>query len=149
MEYKILNNGKAVIITRQPQVVYDDLSVKFINAPVNSTAIINAMGVISYRELKEDMCIIPKSKLNGVIEIMVAAFDGTTPTPKWVCEEITAEPLKDGGILISPNSLELQKIITDLKIENSQIRDENLQIKADITALQKRLDEIMNAYDFT
>ena len=40
MEYKVLDNGTAVILTRQPELVYDELYITFTGAPANATAII-------------------------------------------------------------------------------------------------------------
>ena len=149
MEYHILNNDTAVLVTYQPKIIYDDLRVKFTGAPSDATAIVEAMGVKLYRELNEDMCVIPKDKLNGAIKITLAVLNGNTPAPTWICDEITAEPTKDGGVLIAPELIELHKIITNLRTENNQIREENKEIKNTLLTLNKRLDAIMTAYDIT
>ena len=149
MEYKLLNNGRAVLVTRKPEVIYDDLTVSFSGAPEGATAVIEILGITLYRDIKDGVCSIPWEKLKGDIKITVMHLNGTIPTPTWSCDEISAEALKDEGILIYPNSLDLERIISDLRLENDHIRQENEDNKKTLKAIQTRLEDIMNAYDFT
>lgn len=50
MEYKILDNGTAVVLTRQPEMVYDELYVDFSGAPSGATAIFECGGEDVYRQ---------------------------------------------------------------------------------------------------
>ena len=149
MEYKLLGNGSAVILTRQPEIVYDELYITFSGAPSDATAIIETSGDSLYRKLSEGTCAVPANKLRGEVKITVAILDGTTPPKRWTCEELKAEALRDGGILVCPNDLNLPQTIFDLRIENQEIREENATIKGELAAIKKRLNEIMEAYDFT
>ena len=51
MEYKILDNGTAVVLTRQPELVYDELYIDFSGAPSGATAIFEVGGDSLYRLL--------------------------------------------------------------------------------------------------
>ena len=108
MEYKLLGNGSAVILTRQPEIVYDELYITFSGAPSDATAIIETSGDSLYRKLSEGTCAVPANKLRGEVKITVAILDGTTPPKRWTCEELKAEALRDGGIrcltIVSPIS---------------------------------------------
>lgn len=149
MEYKLLDNGTAVILTRQPKLFYDYLYVDFSCAPSGATAIFENFGNSYYRELCDGKCSIPVKMLHGEIKVTVVILDGTTPAKKWVCEELKAETQADGGILISPNDMNLPQTVVALKLENQEIRIENKALKDRLSGLEKRLDEIMGAYDFT
>lgn len=149
IQYKILNNNNGVILTRQPKVIYDVLEFHFFGAPLGATAVFEIGGDLYYRELKENRCSLSSTTLAGEIKVVVALFEKNKTPKKWICEEIKAQPQKNGGILVSPNDLNLPQTIVDLKLENDEIRKENATIKDELAAIKKRLDEIMEAYDFT
>ena len=56
MEYKILDNGTAVVLTRQPELVYDELYIDFSGAPSGATAIFEVGGDSLYRSLDGAFC---------------------------------------------------------------------------------------------
>lgn len=149
IEYKLLNNQTAVLITRQPVAIYDELEITFIGAPKEATAIFDTADGAYYRKLASEKCSLPVNKLSGDIRVAVAILDGTTPIKRWECEELKATALKDGSVLIMPNDLNLPKVVANLRIENDSIRSENANITKELNAIKKKLDDILNAYDFT
>ena len=107
MEYKILDNGTAVVLTRQPELVYDELYVDFSGAPSGATAIFECGGDSLYRLLNGVTCSVPADKLNGVVKVTVALLEGSARPRRWACEELLAEKQKSGGTLISPNDMNM------------------------------------------
>ena len=69
MEYKILDNGTAVVLTRQPELVYDELYIGFSGAPSGATAIFEVGGDSLYSLLHGETCSVPADKLNGVVKV--------------------------------------------------------------------------------
>lgn len=146
IKYKLLNNGTAVILSRHPKVVYERVKLVFSGAPENTTAIVECNGSTAYYKASD--CKLHCDKLSGVIKVTVAVLDDSVPLKKWTCEELNAEKLKDGGVLITPNDLNLPQAVANLRLENNAIREENAEIKEEIAALNKRLDKIMSGYKF-
>lgn len=148
MRYKLLGNNTAVMLTRQPKVIYDTLEITFVGAPQNATVIMESNGNPFYRKLKNGKCEFPVEKLTGTLKVTVAVLDGSTPTKRWLCEELKAEKTKDDGIVICPNDLNLPQTIADLRIEIQHIREENATIREELLEIKKRIVEIMESYDF-
>ena len=117
-------------------------------APSDATAIIETGEISLYRKLSEGSCAVPIKKLSGEVRVTVVITNGKTPLQKWLCEELKVEKLKDGGILIYPNDLNLPQTIVDLRLENHNIREEYRTIKEELEAVKKRLEEITEPYDF-
>ena len=147
--YRILDNATAVIITRQPVALYEELRVTFAGAPEGATAILESGGDSFYRVLDEESCSVPVDKLNGVVKVTVALLDGSTRSRKWVCEELLAEKLKDGGTLVFPNDMNLPQRFIELKLENESIRQTNERIEARLGELENRLERLLEGYDLT
>lgn len=149
LKYKILDNGTAVILTRQPDIVYDELQVDFLGAPIGATAIFESNGVSMYRLLYDGTCSIPSNRLDGVITVTLALLDGSASPRRWICEEIMAKREKNGGTLISPNDMDLPARYVELKLENEEIRKEIKLFGARIEKLNGRLETLLEGYDLT
>ena len=147
MEYKILDNGTAVVLTRHPEIAYDRLYIDFLGAPSGATAIFESGGVYLYRTLNDVTCSVPVDKLNGVVKVTVALLDGSTPLKRWACEELKAERLRDGGTLISPNDMNLPQRFVELELECESIRQTNKHIETRLKELEGRLDKLFEGYD--
>lgn len=148
IKIKLLNNGKAVILTRQPIVVYNELRLSASEAPKNTSLSVRTPTTSLYRELSGGECVLPTSKLNGVLSLYFTVVDNSVPLKKWYCEEMKAERLKDGGVLICPNDFNLPQAVADLLVENDEIRKQNEEIKQQIQKTNERLDKFLEAYDF-
>ncbi len=146
MEYKILDNGTAVVLTRQPEMVYDELYIDFSGAPSGATAIFESGGSL-YRLLNGVTCSVPVDKLNGVVKVTVALLDGSARPRKWTCEELLAEKQKNGGTLISPNDMNLPQRFVELKLENESIRQTNDRISMRLKKLEDKLERLLEGYD--
>lgn len=147
MEYKILDNGTAVVLTRQPELVYDELYIDFSGAPSGATAIFEVGGDSLYRLLHGETCSVPADKLNGVVKVTVALLDGSARPRKWACEELLAEKQKSGGTLVSPNDMNLPQRFIELKMENEAIRQTNERIETRLKELEDKLERLLEGYD--
>lgn len=146
--YRILDNGTAVLLTRQPTTTNQDITLIFSDAPDNATAIIECGEDSSYFKLVDGRCTVPILHLNGTVKVTVAVLDDSVSLNKWICDELKVDRLWDGHVLVCPNDLNLPQVIADLRIDNQFLRIENREIKDDLDKLNKRLDKMMDAYDF-
>lgn len=149
MEYKVLDNGTAVILTRQPELVYDELYITFTGAPANATAIIETKADSIYRRLESTDCSVPVKLLNGEVRVTLAVLDGSARPKKWLCEEIKASMQENGGTLISPNDMNLPQTVVGLRLECETLRKEYENLLALYKNLDKRLTDIMEGYNIT
>lgn len=149
LEYKILGNGTAVILTRQPEIVHGELRVDFTCAPLGATAIFESNGSSVYRLLDGISCSVPVSRLDGAVKVTLALLDGSASPKKWVCEELMTKKEKNGGVLVSPNDMNLPQRYIELKLENEEIRRENKCLAERVKKLENRLETILEGYDLT
>lgn len=149
MKYKILDNGTAVVLTRQPELVYEELYIDFSDAPSGATAIFEVGGSSLYRLLDGGACSVPADKLGGVVKVTVALLDGSARPRKWSCEELLAEKQKSGGVLVAPNDMNLPQRFIELKLENETIRRDQKRIEDRIKELECQLKKLLEGYDLT
>lgn len=148
IDYKLLSNGTAVILTRQPIVVYDEFIISALDSPPKMSISARTENISIYRELINGERIIPTNKLSGVLSVSFVVSDDTVPLKRWIGEELKLEKLKDGGVLICPNDLNLPEAVAMLRAENDELRAENAEIKAQIKKTNERIDKLYDAYKF-
>ena len=149
MKYKILDNGTAVVLTRQPELVYNDLYVYFSGAPSGATAIFESGDNSMYRLLHDEACFVPVDKLNSVVKVTVALLDGSARPRKWACEELLADKQQSGGTLVSPNDMNLPQRFVGLILENEGIRHTQERLEGRVKELEDRLEKLLEGYDLT
>lgn len=149
MEYKVLNNGTAVILTRQPELVYDELYITFTGAPPDATATFETSKGATYRKVEGTECSIPVKLLEGEVKVSLVVLDGSARPKRWLCEEIKAVVQKNGGTLISPNDMNLPQTVVELRLEVEELRKGYENLFALYQSLEKRLEDIMEGYNIT
>jgi hypothetical protein len=149
MTYKLLDNERAVLLTRQPEIVYnEELYIEFSDAPSDCTAVFENRDIQLYRTLKDNACAVPLDKLDGIVKVTVVKIDGSARPPKWICEEFKIDKLTQGGVLIAPNDMNLPQNVCELRIENQKLRQMYLELKKEMEQLHSMLTNIMEGYDF-
>ncbi len=147
MEYKILDNGTAVLLTRQPEPIKDELCVTFTGVPTGATAIFEVGDTAIYRLLEEDSCVVPVYKLVGEVKVTVVILDGSARPQKWICEELKGHRLESGEILVAPNDMNLPQRYVELKLENQILRDNDKELHARLDELREKLEKLYEGYD--
>lgn len=148
MEYKILNNDTGVILTREPELISDNLYITFTGAPARATAIFERDdGESAYRELSEDLCGLSKDFLRGTFKVTIALLDGSVKPKRWFCEGICALPQKDGRVLVRPDDLDIQRKIVALQVENSELKAAICEQAGKYSELEKKLNKLLEGYD--
>lgn len=146
-EYRVLNNGTAVLLTRRPSLESGEICVTFTGAPSGATAIFEFNGNSIYRLLEDGMCTIPANKLKGPVGVTLALLDGSSRPKKWVCEELVADVWENGAVLVSPNDANLPQRVTELALENEELRVLLGKLAGEIQSLKDKLESLYEGYD--
>ena len=145
MRVRLLDNGTGVILSRQPFITHEDEIIEFENAPLNSVVIYEKNGLQFYREIKDGRAVFPFSIMDGIIKISVSII--ISAANMWICEEIRADHLENGGVLVAPNDMNLPQMVVDLKLESEALRAENKEIRETLNAFEDKLQGILEGYD--
>lgn len=149
MEYKLLDNGKGLILTRQPEIVQRHLFITFSGAPKNATAIFEKVdGDSLYRQLQDDTCGLPAHFLDGDIKVSVTILDGSSNAPKWRCEEIKAQK-QESGVLVCPNDMNIPIQMVEIQLEQQKINENINKLVENYSELNKKLEKLLEGYDIT
>ena len=154
IKYKLLDTGRAFIITREPMIADRLVYFEFIDAPEGCTAIFEHEDKQIYRKLDENKsCSISADKINGVVKVTVMLLDGSAHTEKWSCEQLYVKKSK-GTTLISPNVFDMPKHIAELAAENESMRKINATLivelseaSARIKTLESKVIKLQNIFD--
>ncbi|MCM1455570.1 MAG: hypothetical protein NC037_03475 [Bacteroides sp.] len=149
MEYRLLDSGKGVMLTRQPELVSGDLYITFTGAPAGATAIFeNGNGDSVYRLLSDGSCGVPASFLAGNVRVVVTLLDGTANAPKWACEGIKTTAT-NGGVLVCPNDGDIPRQIAEMAVEMQGIRTDIKTLFDKYSGLETILNKLLEGYDVT
>ena len=149
MEYRLLDSGKGIMLTRQPEFISGDLYISFTDAPDGATAIIvNGQKDSLYREIKDGVCGVPAAFLTGDVSIVVTLLNGTVNAPKWTCEGIKASNTK-GGIFVRPNDGDIPQQIAETRVEMQEIRNDIKMLFDKYSGRETKLNKLLEGYDVT
>lgn len=152
MEYKILQDfKKGILLTRQPEIVKEDLIISFAEAPDNAVAIFEnkRTGDSLYRTLQDETCSVPYEFLKGEISVHVTVMNGKTATPVFVCEELKAEPVQGSGVLVLPNDNNLTQTVAEIQLDMQEIKNELKTVTKKYSELDRKLVKLLEGYDIT
>lgn len=147
MEYKLLNDGQGVILTRQVCAVNGDLSVKFNGAPYGAVALLSSEEGKCLRTLYRGECLVPQRIISGTVEVSVVAYDGTVNPKSWKCESLSATRLENGELLIAPEDGNLSLEVANLKLSNHSLREDLSALEKKFDKLSEKFTSMMEGYD--
>ena len=146
-EYKLLNDGQGVILTRQPRVLDGDMELSFVGAPDGAVALFVRGSDRCFRTIESGACTLPRAMLGGILEVSVTCYDGTVEPKSWKCEGIVVTVLKSGELLISPDDNNLPLEVVNLKIANHELREDYAELEKKFNKLNERFASMMEGYD--
>ena len=148
MEYKLLCDKTGVILTRQPELVTDKLFITFTGAPEGATAVFERDdGNSMYRLIEGEICSLDASFLRGTIKCTVAMLNGSVKAQKWLCEGIKTVRIKDVGVIVSPDDVNLQNKLVKIQIEKAALQNTVDKHEERISELEKKLTKLLEGYD--
>ena len=149
MEYKLLNDNNGIILSREPEVVSEKLSITFIGAPEKATAIFERIdGESVYRALSDGLCIIETNWLKGPINVTVAVLDGSMKSKRWSCERFYVKEVENGAeILVYPYDIDMQGKLAKLQECVSDLKTANKELTEKYKTLETKINKILEGYD--
>lgn len=145
IQYKLLNSGRGVILTRQPDIASGSIHFSFEGAPANATAIITAGGKDYYRSAQD--CCISARVFVGDVKVMVAVLESASET-SWCCEGLKGRIVRD-GVLVAPNDFDLPGQMVEMQKEMHDMRQRLDDVEAENRSLRNQLSSMMEGYDLT
>jgi hypothetical protein len=141
MIYRIFNNARGVIVSREAQTLSGDIPFHFEGAPEGATAIItNQDGTSYYRALENRECSVPSKYLNGCVSVGLAVMNGKVPTRRWSCEGIRVIRQSGDAVLVLPDDGDLPGTIAMMRVEIDELREKN-------SVLEKKIEELYDAFE--
>lgn len=137
MKY-ILTEEYGLLTSCKPQVVRHMLHISFERVPSGAVAVIEADGKKIYRKIEDGGCDIPASALRDLVKVSVVLPDGTASPKRWSCNDILAEVLPDGAILVYPEIFGFAETVSKICIELSAMKRDTDEKLAE---LKKQIDE--------
>lgn len=148
MEYKLLKKNRGIILTRQPELIKDELIITFAGAPDKATAIFDNGDNSLYRQLEDGSCAVPALFLKGETRVTVTLLNGAVNAPKWACEGIKGTETK-GGVFVCPNDMDVPSKIADILIAQDEITDKIGELMKMYSGLETKLNRLLEGYDVT
>lgn len=144
MLYRICNNGRAVLVTREPQFVDAELVLEFDDTPEGYVAIVHIGDKKYYRNIREGRCSIAKSLLkSGPIKVTVVKDDELRPI--YEGDELYAL-CREGVVVIEGNTLEYDRLLTEQRCEIDELREDNAEFKAQLLQFREEFDRLYKGY---
>ncbi len=150
MEYRLLCDNTGVILTRQAELISGELLIQFTGAPEGSTAIFERDdGHSLYRPINDENCSVDEDFLHGTIKVTVVVLNGSVKPPKWLCEGIRAIGVKNAGVIISPDDVNLQEKLIKLQMNYADVSVKADKNEREIKELREKLEKLLEGYDIT
>lgn len=139
MLYRLCNNGRAVLLTREVQILKEALCIEITGGGDDRyTAIIKTGEKTYYRAVEDSAAELKKELIEpGAISISIIKNNEIKAT--WACDELYATV--DGDVVaIGGNTLQYDNLLNELRVENDVYRER-------MTALEKKVDELSRHYE--
>lgn len=148
MIYRIFNNARGVIISREGHLLSGDIPFRFEGSPEGATAIItNQDGTSYYRELVSCECSVPSKYFNGCVSVSLALMNGKIPTSRWSCEGIRVIRQPGDVVLVLPDDGDIPGTMAMMQVELDEIRRENQKLKSEQDALRREFEALKQGYN--
>lgn len=146
--YKLLSNGRAVILNRSAVVAKGKVEFEFQNAPLGANAVFSSLNSKEkyYRPLENGACNVPAEYFEGTVDITLAIFN-QSPIKRWRCESLKCTKMSGGEVLIVADDANLPEEFVKLRVEVDELREKNGSLERKIEALHKSFQEIMQGYN--
>ncbi len=140
MRYRLCTNGQAVLLTRELRMLDEDLCIELEGVESGYTVIIKSGENTFYRPVIEGVAILAKKHIcPGVLELMVVKDDEAKLV--YTCDELYSVA-KDGYVAICGNTLEYDKLLTEMRAEMDGLRAQMREFKAELLQFRDDFDDI-------
>lgn len=140
MKYRLCNNGRGVLMTREPVMLEGSLKVELETPICECTAIIKSGDKEYYRPIREGVFELDARKiLPGVMQIKVIKNDAVNPT--WTLDELYAV-CKGDCVAVCGNTLEYDRLLAEQRVEMDELREGMRAFKAELEQFRRDFDEV-------
>ena len=144
MLYKLCNNGRAILLTREFKILEKNLTIRLSDHQNEHTAIIKTGEKIYYRTFKNGLAELDRSLIaSGPIAISIVKNKEIKPT--WICDELYAD-VKGGAVAVGGNTLEYDKLLGEQRIESDELRRMLSKHGEALLELKQHYEEIYEGY---
>lgn len=145
MLFRLCNNGKAILLTREFKILKDKLAIGLTENDDQYTAIIKTGDKTFYRTFTEGVAELESSFIGpGVMTITIVRNNEIKPT--WICDELYAS--KNGDVVaVGGNTLQYDKLLTELRAENDDFREKFAVLEKRVGELEHHYEEIYAGYE--
>jgi hypothetical protein len=148
IKYKLLSTSKGIILDRTPKKIAKSVSLKFDTRDKDATVIFGFEdGTNSYKPIEDGICKFAPEGREGSITISVAILNGDANPQKWICEALKIIPLSDGGYIVIPDDQDVRQLVSELYLENENMRGQFDALAEDFKNLSDKVDSLMEGYD--
>ena len=145
MLYKICNNGRGVLVTREPQFVDGELVLEFDGADEGYVAILQTGDKKYYRNIREGRCAYAANLIKtGAVTVTVVKDDELRPV--YECDGLYAL-CREGVLVIEGNTLEYDRLLAEQRVEIDELREDNALFKKELLQFRYEFDAIYKGYE--
>lgn len=138
MKYRLCNNGRGVLMTREPVMLEGSLKVELETPICECTAIIKSGDKEYYRPIREGVFELDARKiLPGVMQIKVIKNDAVNPT--WTLDELYAV-CKGDCVAVCGNTLEYDRLLAEQRAEMEELRETMREFEKRLIGLREDFD---------
>ncbi len=144
-KYRLCDNGRGVLMTREPVLIEGELKLELEGVIDGYTAVIRSGESVFYRPVKDGSCEIDASKLaSGAVQISLAKDDEVKPT--WTLDELYSVCAGNVAV-VSGNTLEYDRLLSEQRVEMDALRADMLLFKAELEQFRKDFDAVYKGYE--
>ena len=139
MLYRLCNNGRGVLMTREPVILEGSLKVE-LEGPAEEeyTAIIKSGDKEYYRAIREGVFELDARRiLPGVMQIKVIKNGAVNPT--WTLDELYAV-CKGDCVAVAGNTLEYDRLLAEQRAEMDELREKMREFEDRLLGLRADFD---------
>lgn len=145
MKYRVLNNGKAVLLSYAPEKISGSLELEFLGETAGVFAVLNTGERVIYRELREGRCFIERGLLDeGALKVSLTAQGELSLEVR--CDALQVVKTSECDVVF-PDVTDGALLARELRIENDEIRDAIGKADERIGELERKFAEVYEGYD--
>ena len=145
MHYRLCNNGRAVLVTREPVIVTNSMRIYFDNIEDGYTAVVTTESGVFYRPIVGGFCEVRRdSFVRGAIKLTVIRDEDMKPY--YLCDELFCV-ISGEMLVVTANYYEQDRLLSDLRVENNELRDKLADFEARLLHFEKEFERIYAGYD--
>lgn len=140
MLYRVCNNGRAVLLTREIKMLEGDLQIRFEGEIDGYTAVIKNGTGVYYRPIIKGVAVLPKKHICAG-PVMITIIKDDKAEIAWICDELYAAT-REGSVAIAGNTLEYDKLLAEQRAEMDELRVQMKEFKAELLQFRQDFDEV-------